>query len=151
MKATFISAEYANAPDAREETNEGLPLFDTRGDRYTAEMTHMHQSPEAYTHSAWFRQALAVPGWQMTADDLKQLGDSVGRNRIMVIHGSDDKALAPVHADELVKGLGGAGEGGVKLVMLDGCGHIPPLERQSEFAQLIADFVNETRALSSGK
>lgn len=77
---------------------------------------------------------------------LERLGDQVGRNRILVIHGTVDRMLTPPHGELLVKGLGGE-ENGVTRCMAEGRGHGLPMEWRRPLTKLIAEFVEKAENL----
>lgn len=54
-----------------------------------------------------------------SAAQLKQLGDQVGRNRVLVIHGAVDRMITLPHGELLVKELGGE-ENEVTWCMVEG-------------------------------
>ena len=55
----------------------------------------------------------------------------------LIIGGSEDKLTPPRHAENLHVGIAGS-----KLAILDGCGHLGPLERPYDMAALIQDFLD---------
>ncbi|KAI7296923.1 hypothetical protein KC352_g72 [Hortaea werneckii] len=69
---------------------------------------------------------------------LSQLGDLVGRERIMVLHGTGDHMIDFVHAQMLLKELGGE-EVGVTKSFHEGIGHVAPFEIRNEFKRIIAE------------
>ena len=77
-----------------------------------------------------------------SAAQLQQLGDEVGRNRILVIHGTVDRMITPPHGELLVKELGGE-EKGVTQCMVDGRAHTLPMEWRRGLTKLIAEFVEK--------
>lgn len=81
-----------------------------------------------------------------SAAQLKLLGDQVGRNRILVIHGTVDQMITQPHGELLVKELGGE-ENGVTRCMVEGKGHGLPMEWRRELTKLIAGFVEKTGKL----
>jgi pimeloyl-ACP methyl ester carboxylesterase len=54
----------------------------------------------------------------------------------VVIWGAEDRLLPVSHALAWEHGIPGA-----RLLMLDGCGHLPPLEQPERFAKLVLDFL----------
>jgi predicted esterase len=82
-----------------------------------------------------------------SAKQLKQMADKIGRDRILVYHGTADNMINFMHAEMLLKELGGEA-GGVTKSFHEGLGHIGPIERRQDFGKLIADRVEKTEKLS---
>lgn len=57
----------------------------------------------------------------------------------LVVWGADDGVVPVAHGEAYAAGIRGA-----RLEILDGCGHLPALERPAELAALVAAFVVET-------
>ena len=77
---------------------------------------------------------------------LNQLGDEVGRERILVIHGTLDRMITPPHGKLLANELGGE-EKGVTKCMVEGRGHGLTMEWRRPLTKLIAEFVEKAGAL----
>ena len=70
----------------------------------------------------------------------------MGRNRILVVHGTVDRMITQPHGELLVKELGGE-EKGVTRCMVEGKGHGLPMEWRRDLTKLIAGFVEKTGKL----
>jgi pimeloyl-ACP methyl ester carboxylesterase len=57
----------------------------------------------------------------------------------LVVWGAEDGIVPLAHGEAYAAAIPGA-----RLVVLDGCGHLPALERPAAVASLVADFVRET-------
>lgn len=114
IKARIFSQPWLSEPDA-----EGH--FPTNGDRWAAQELTKRRDVEGFTRSGFILQAMAANWHHKSATQLKHLGDQVGRNRILVIHGTVDKMITPPHGELLVKDLGGE-ENGVTQCMAEGRG-----------------------------
>jgi pimeloyl-ACP methyl ester carboxylesterase len=68
----------------------------------------------------------------------RKLGGRLDRitARTLVIWGADDRLFPPAYAEAWQKGIRGA-----RLVTLDRCGHLPPVEQPERFAQAVLDFL----------
>jgi len=55
----------------------------------------------------------------MSPERLKELGDKVGRERIMVAHGTDDRMISLFHGEKLIRLLEPE-----TSVIKEGCGHV---------------------------
>ena len=91
-------------------------------------------------------QAVAA-GWHYkSAAQLEEIGNAIGRERILVMHGTIDNMITYPHAEVLVKELGGE-DSGLTKVVFKGRGHVIPLEERKEFAKIISDLVAKTEGL----
>ncbi|CAD6594382.1 MAG: hypothetical protein ASARMPREDX12_008758, partial [Alectoria sarmentosa] len=104
IKARTFSQPWLNEPDA-----EGH--FPTNGDRWAAQEVTKRRDVEGFTRRGFILQAIAANWHHKSAVQLNQLGDQVGRNRILVIHGTADKMITQPHGELLVKELGGEEKG----------------------------------------
>ena len=91
-------------------------------------------------------QAIAAGWHHKSAKQLKELADKVGRDRIMVVHGTVDQMITAPHAEVLVKELGGE-EGGVTRVIFEGKGHALMMEERWAFTKLVEEFVEKIEAM----
>lgn len=139
IKARTFSQPWLNETDA-----EGH--FPTNGDRWAAQELAKRQNVEGFTKKGFILQAIAVNWHHKSAAQLKQLGDQVGRNRILVIHGTEDRMITQPHGDLLVKELGGE-KNGVTRCVAEGRGHGLPMEWRRELTKVIAIFVEKTGKL----
>lgn len=137
--ARSFSQPWLNEPDA-----EGH--FPTNGDRWAAQELAKRRDIDVFTRRGFILQALAAGWHHKSAAQLKILGDQVGRNRILVIHGTVDQMITEPHGELLVKELGGE-EKGVTRCMVEGRGHGLPMEWRRELTKLIAGFVEKTGRL----
>lgn len=77
---------------------------------------------------------------------MKEIADKVGRERILVIHGTADNLITVPHGETLAKELGGE-EMGVTKKIFEGKGHYVPIEERAEFRVLIEGIVGKTEAI----
>ncbi|KAI7150789.1 hypothetical protein KC352_g28678 [Hortaea werneckii] len=143
VKADCYSAEWLKRPDDTEYVKEPFP---TNGDRFAAGELSKRLSPGMFTRQGFLCQLYAAGFHHKDATQLSQLGDLVGRERIMVLHGTGDHMIDFVHAQMLLKELGGE-EAGVTKSFHEGIGHVAPFEIRSEFKRIIAERVRKTEAL----
>ncbi len=61
----------------------------------------------------------------------------------MIVQGSDDEYGSPSQVTDIVAGITAGGKGAARAWFLDGCGHIPHLERKDEVAFATAAFLAE--------
>lgn len=143
VKADCYSAAWLEKPDEMESTVQPFP---TNGDRFAAGEIFKRMSPNAFTKPGFMCQAVAAGWHHKSPEQLKQLGDRVGRDRILVIHGTIDRMIDFVHAEMMLRELGGE-EAGVTKAFYEGMGHVMPIEKRKEFKELIAKRIDITEKM----
>lgn len=145
VKADCYSPEWLARPDETEPTVQSFP---TNGDRFAAAELNKRSSPGAFTRQGFLCQLAAAGFHHKSAAQLKQLGDAVGRERILVFHGTSDHMIDFVHAEMMLKELGGESEGVTKSFH-EGLGHVGPVEIRKEFNAIILDRIEKTESMNS--
>ena len=120
--------------------------FPTGGDRVSAQELKKRMGP-GLTSTGFLCQLLAVVGHNKSPEQLKQIADSVGRDRIQIIHGTEDKLITVPHADVLAKGLR-SDEQAVKKIILRGKCHALPVEQVDEVNDAIAALIEKTQGMT---
>lgn len=139
IKSRMFSQDWGNEPDA-----EGH--FPTNGDRFAAQELKKRQDTNSFTKKGFVLQAIAAGWHHKSAKQLAELGDKVGRERILVIHGSVDRMVTTPHGEILCEELGGE-EKGVTKVIVEGRGHALPMEWRRGLTKRLGNFVEKTQAL----
>ena len=145
VKADCYSTEWLAAPDDTEPTVQPFP---TNGDRFAAAEISKRSSPGLFTRQGFLCQLAAAGFHHKSAAQLKQLGDAIGRERILVFHGTSDHMIDFIHGEMLLRELGGEQEGVIKSFH-EGLGHVGPVEIRKEFNALIMDRVEKTESMST--
>lgn len=136
IKARIFSKTWLEEPDA----DGGFP---TNGDRFAAQELNKRQDTDGFTRKGFLCQALAA-GWHYKSpQQLKILGDVIGRGRIQVLHGTVDNMITVPHAEVLAKELTGEGQE-VKKTIFKGRGHVLFWEEREEFRKLITALIDKT-------
>lgn len=136
---TRVSASWLSQPDQDGD-------FPTNGDRFAAqELTKRHDT-ECFTRKGFICQALAAGYHKKTPEQLKEIADKVGRERILVIHGTTDNLITVPHGEVLAKELGGE-EMGVTKKIFEGRGHYIPIEDRPGFRMLIEGIIEKTEGM----
>lgn len=135
----MFSEAWLDEPDAEDH-------FPTNGDRFAAQEVNKRQDVNGFTRKGFLCQVIAAAYHHKSAKQLKELGDKVGRERILVVHGTVDRMITIPHGEILVEELGGE-ERGVTKVNVQGKGHGLPMEWRKEFTKLIGGFVERTENL----
>ena len=143
VKADCYSAKWLASPDDAEYVVQPFP---TNGDRFTAGEVRKRMTPDAFTRNGFLCQVLAAGWHHKSPQQLKQLGDCVGRERILVLHGTEDHMIDFMHGEMLLRDLGGE-EGGVTKSFHEGIGHVAPFERRAEFRKIIAERIERMEGL----
>lgn len=136
-KANMYTASYLASPDTVEHVKQPFP---TSGDRFAAGELAKRKNAAAFPKTGFIAQALAAGWHHKSPQQLQQLANTVGRDRIMVIHGTDDHMITFPHAEVLARELSSGGEK-VRSEFFPGQGHIIPAEKRKEFHNLITEMV----------
>ncbi|ORY01192.1 alpha/beta hydrolase-like protein [Clohesyomyces aquaticus] len=158
VKANLYTTPWLSAPDELASESTVSP-FPTNGDRFGANEVWKRSSPEYFTKKGFMLQAIAA-GWHYKSpSDLKRLGEMVGRKRIMVVHGTEDRMITFPHGVVLWRGLekgeGRTGKEGwgkeeeadvwevgeVEKHFVRGQGHVLPIEMRREFGEWVEGLV----------
>lgn len=140
-KARVFSSKWLDEPDA-----EGH--FPTNGDRWAAQELMKRKDTTAFTRKGFICQAIAAGWHHKSAQQLEELGDRVGRERIQIVHGNVDKMITFPHGELLAKELGGESSG-VTFVLAEGRAHGLAMEWRRDLTKVIAALVEKTHALKT--
>ena len=103
-KQQLFSSAWLEEPDV-----EGH--FPTNGDRFGAHELAKRRDPERFTRMGFLLQVVAAGWHHKTTEQLSEIGDKIGRERMQVIHGKLDKMIPYSHGELLVQYLGGEDKG----------------------------------------
>ncbi|KAI0121140.1 Alpha/Beta hydrolase protein [Xylariales sp. AK1849] len=108
-------------------------MFKTNYERFAAQEITKQMDTVGFTKG--FLLQLIAAGWhEKTPAQLKELADEVGRERILVLHGTDDGMISLPHGKKLIEYLQpGAGH------IMEGMGHAPVMERTEWLANLLEE------------
>lgn len=142
----LFSDRWLWAPDGLED--EDVPgRFPCNRDRYAAGEFSKRQDKDGFTRKGFMLQAIAAGWHHKSAAQLKELGDKVGRERIQVLHGDIDRIITVPHAEVMIAELGGTGEGQIHSEIVEGVGHVLPIETRPQFRRQIEGLVSKTESL----
>lgn len=145
-KANLYPESWLNLPD--EEPEPVVKAFPTNGDRFAAGEIRKRTNPGVFTRTGFMAQAIAAGWHHKSAAQLKELGDTIGRERIMVLHGTEDRMITFPHGEVLLRELGGEGKG-VTKAFYEGKGHHIPAEGRWEFNRRVQEMVEKTEKLGT--
>jgi hypothetical protein len=156
VKRNLYTAKWLSEPDNVEHTVEPYP---TNGDRFAANEIWKRGQPSYFPKSGFILQAIAA-GWHYKSPaDLQKIASSVGKRRIMVIHGTKDRMITFPHGVVLWRGLekgqGRTGreyigmeveedvwdEGEVEKHFVRDQAHVIPAEMRQEFNRWIEGLI----------
>lgn len=144
VKADCYSPQWLTLPDETEHTVQPFP---TNGDRFAAAELSKRMSVGKFTRTGFLCQLMAAGFHHKSAQDMQQLGDKIGRDRIMVLHGEGDHMITfTPHAQLLLSELGGE-EAGITKHHVPVLGHVAPFEMRKDFNRWVAEMVDKTEAL----
>lgn len=130
---------WLSAPDGAKLPDESTPecevpaggykRFETNYARLAAQEIHMNRGKYGF-----LLQAVAGSFHQKTREQLRQLADRVGRERIMVLHGTMDRMIPVDQGKKLIGCLQPS-----KALIIDGLGHAPI----HQLTRLFNEFLEE--------
>ena len=134
-----VSASWLSEPDQDGD-------FPTNGDRFAAQEITKRQDTHGFTPQGVLCQILAVLGHSKSPEQLKEIADKVGRERILVVHGTADNMIGGPLTEILMEGLEGE-DMGVTRKTFEGRGHYLPIEERVEFRKSIEAIVEKAEAM----
>jgi pimeloyl-ACP methyl ester carboxylesterase len=112
----------------------GYRKFGSNYQRFVAQEMHKRLDPERFTLKGFLCQLVAAGWHHKSPEQLKEMADKVGRERIMVMHGKQDGMISVDHGQRLVEYI----NPGVSYIE-DGMGHAPMYERWNWFNNTIEE------------
>jgi pimeloyl-ACP methyl ester carboxylesterase len=130
----FVVPSPATTPMCKPaDTADGeYPHFESNFQRFQAQELHKRRGPGYFTKQGFFCQLMAAAGHAKSPAQLRKMADEVGRERILVLHGTRDKMLVLQNGEKLIRFI----EPGVSMVV-DDLGHAPIFERSLWFNDLM--------------
>ncbi|KAI9822021.1 MAG: hypothetical protein M1832_003193 [Thelocarpon impressellum] len=142
VKARLFSSSWLDLADADGD-------FPTNGDRFAAQELRKRHDTEGFTRKGFLLQAIAAGWHHKSAAQLRDLADAVGRPRIQVIHGAEDRMISAPHGAVLVAELGGPEQ--VRSIVVEDAGHVLPMEQRVPFRGWMLEHVRKTEELNKGE
>lgn len=157
VKKNIYTQAWLDSPDTLEPVKQAFP---TNGDRFAANELWKRQNPEKFPRAGFILQAIAAGWHHKSAEQLQQLAQSVGKRRVMVVHGTQDRMITFPHGVVLWRGLekgeGKTGtenwlgveneadvwqQGEVEKHFVKGQGHALPAEMRAEFTAWLEGLI----------
>ncbi|KAH7070760.1 Alpha/Beta hydrolase protein [Paraphoma chrysanthemicola] len=164
VKRNLYTDTWLNAPDTLEPVKQPFP---TNGDRFAASELWKRSHPEYFQKLGFMLQAIAAGWHHKSPEQLQQIAQTVGKKRIMVVHGTQDRMITFPHGVVLWRGLetgkGKTGkenwtgieeeadvwqEGEVEKHFIKDQGHVLPVEMREEFGKWLEALVDRGRKLN---
>ncbi|KAK3313139.1 Alpha/Beta hydrolase protein [Apodospora peruviana] len=116
--------------------------FNTNAERFIAQEMHKRRDKERFTLKGFLLQLIAAGWHHKTPQQLADMADRIGRHRICVMHGTEDKMITVPHGRKLIEYL----QPGLGIIE-EGMGHAPLAERWEWFNRLLAGRIYEGERL----
>jgi pimeloyl-ACP methyl ester carboxylesterase len=135
----------ASTPNAVLPSSGKYARFTTNYERFAAQELTKRLDLEGFQKKGFMMQAIAAGWHHKSAEQLKEIGDKVGRDRILVMHGTTDNMITVPHGRKLIKMLEpGVGE------IVEGTGHVFMLEKWKWHNEMIEKMVETGLRLNKG-
>ncbi|AEO68165.1 uncharacterized protein THITE_2117583 [Thermothielavioides terrestris NRRL 8126] len=108
--------------------------FETNAQRFVAQEMHKRLDPARFGLKGFLLQLIAAGWHHKSAAQLREMADRVGRERILVMHGTEDGMISLPHGQKLIEFIQ-PGKG----IIVEGMGHAPLVERWEWFNRTIEE------------
>lgn len=110
--------------------------FPTNAHRFVAQEMHKRMDPTRFGVKGFLLQLVAAGWHSKTPEQLAGMADAVGRERIMVMHGTEDRMISVPHGRKMVEYVKPG-----RALIIEGMGHGPMMERTAWFNGVIEEMV----------
>lgn len=108
--------------------------FETNFHRFAAQEITKQMDKQAFTKKGFLLQLIAA-GWHYKSpEQLKDMADRIGRERILVLHGTEDDMISLPHGKKLIEYI----QPGAPHI-IEGMGHAPVMERTEWLAKTLEE------------
>lgn len=121
----------------------GYRRFESNYARFAAQDITKQRDRVGFTKLGFLLQAVAAGWHHKSPAQLREMADAVGRDRILVLHGTEDGMIPVPHGRKLIKYI----QPGKGLIE-EGVGHAPFVERTRWFNELIEEMCATGERLS---
>ncbi|KAK4107805.1 alpha/beta-hydrolase [Canariomyces notabilis] len=109
--------------------------FPSNAHRFVAQEVHKRLDPARFGLKGFLLQLIAAGWHRKSPAQLADMADAVGRERILVMHGTEDGMISVPHGRKLIEFLR-PGRG----MIIDGMGHAPLVERWEWFNGVVEEM-----------
>lgn len=120
--------------------------FKTNYERFAAQELSKRLDLESFNKKGFMLQAVAAGWHHKSPKQLEEIGDKVGRERIMVLHGTKDKMISVPHGRKLIEWL----KPGIAVIK-EGTGHVFMLEEWKYHNEMVERMILKGEAMNKGK
>ena len=117
-------------------------FFDNNFQRFQAQELTKRRHPGYFTKQGFVCQLIAAAWHRKSPEQLKDMADRVGRERIMVMHGKRDRMIFLANGERLIEAV----QPGTAM-LVEGMGHAPIMERFKWFNEVLEERLREWEAL----
>ncbi|KAJ9150343.1 Alpha/beta-hydrolase [Pleurostoma richardsiae] len=117
-------------------------LFETNYQRFAAQEMHKRLDPARFSNKGFMLQLIAAGWHRKTREQLEKMADEVGRERILVLHGTADGMISVPHGRKLIEYIKPA-----TGIIQEGMGHAPVVEWPEWFHGLIEETIRKGEKL----
>ncbi|TPX15318.1 uncharacterized protein E0L32_004595 [Thyridium curvatum] len=108
--------------------------FETNYQRFVAQEMHKRLDARRFTTRGFLLQLIAAGWHRKTPAQLAAMADAVGRERILVMHGTEDGMISVPHGRKLIQYIAPG-----TSYILEGVGHAPVVERCEWFNECLRE------------
>lgn len=141
----LFSKEFLAQPDT--EHSDPKLNFPTNRDRFAAAELEKRRDKEGFTKKGFILQAIAAGWHHKDAEQLQQMVQKVGAQRICVMHGTVDQMLVYKHFEIMKQDMGE--NSGVDFQTWEGSGHVLAWENNMQFNEAIEKVIARTKELTA--
>lgn len=116
--------------------------FDNNFQRFQAQEMVKRLTPGLFTTTGFMLQLGAAALHHKSAEQLREMGDGVGRERILVVHGSADEMIEPILGKRLIDMLKPG-----RTEWVEGMGHAPIMERPAWTNEMLEEHFKACHAM----
>ncbi|KAK4171377.1 putative abhydrolase [Triangularia setosa] len=109
--------------------------FESNAQRFVAQEMHKRMDKSKFGLKGFLLQLVAA-GWHCKSEEqLREMAERVGRERILIMHGTEDGMISLPHGKVLMEWVN-PGKG----LVIEGMGHAPSMERTKWFNELVGEW-----------
>lgn len=113
-------------------------LFDNNFQRFQAQEIAKRQQPGYFTKQGFLCQLIAAGWHRKSPEQLQKMADAVGRERILVMHGTRDQMILVSNGQHLIDTIKPA-----TALVVEDMGHAPVMERAKWFNELLEERLQD--------
>lgn len=120
--------------------------FNTNYERFVAGELHKRLDGKRFTTKGFLLQLIAAGWHHKSPAQLREIAENVGRERILVMHGTEDRMISFPHGRKLIEYLGGE-DSALTAIVVEGMGHVPVIERVDWFHGVMEERIRKAEEM----